>query len=448
MSSFELIREFPFGGALRGRTLRSKRNGLTVHHLHDPTAPVIAFQTWYRCGSRDEIEGKTGVAHLLEHLMFGATRDYAIGEFDRRMEEAGAETNAATSTDFTYYYENLPREAFEDALMLEASRMRRLIIGRQEIETEREVVENERRLYIDDDVEGRSVEHLYALAFREHGYKHPTLGWLEDIRGLRAKDCLEFYRRFYAPNNASLIVVGDIEEDEALALIERSHGALRPSQESARIVRTEPPQRAERRETLRMETASERLEIGYRCVGMGHRDYPAFELLLQLIASSRSAPLRDSLIHRRELCLELSASATPFEEEGLIEFGISCRPGVSAEDTLAAFDEELDAALSRGFKQASIDRALNRLEFQLYNDLDTALGKADTLGFYDVILGKPEAAFTLFERARRFTPEQLRAIAKRYLRPSRRSVIIVKAQSGAADVGGAAEVGGVAEVSG
>lgn len=427
MSAFETLRDFRFGGSLHGRSHRSKRNGLTVHHLYDPTAPVIAFQTWYRCGSRDEIEGKTGVAHLLEHLMFGATRDHAIGEFDQRMEDAGAETNAATSTDFTYYYESLPRDAFEEALALEASRMRRLIIGRQEIDTEREVVENERRLYIDDDVEGRAVEALYSLAFREHGYRHPTLGWLEDIRGLRAKDCLEFYRRFYAPNNAALIVVGDIEEAEALALIERSHGKLRPSPAIDRAARREPPQRSERRVALHLETASERVEIAYRGVGMRHRDHIAFELLLRLLANARSAPLRDSLVHRRELCLELRAGATPFEEAGLIEFGFNCRPGVAAEDALAAFDTELNAALDRGFDQPSIDRALNHLEFQLYSELDTALGKADALGFYDAIFGRPEAAFTLFDAAKRMTPADLMTIARRYLKPSRRSVVLVKA---------------------
>lgn len=426
MSNFETLRDFRFGGNLNGRSFRLRLNGLTVHHVHDPTAPVIAFQTWYRCGSRDEEEGKTGVAHLLEHLMFGATRDYPIGEFDRKMEEAGAETNAATSTDFTYYYESLPRDAFEEALALESSRMRRLIIGREEIETEREVVENERRLYIDDDVEGRAIESLYALAFRHHGYRHPTLGWLDDIRRLRAKDCLSFYRKFYAPNNAALIVVGDIEASDALSLIDRHYSRFRPSQSIERPIRREPPQRKERRAKLQLKTATERLEIGYRSVGMRHRDYAAFELLLRLLANARSAPLRDSLIHRRELCLDLRANATPYEEDGLIEFGLNGRPGVSAEELLMAFDEELEKALSRGFAQAAIDRALNHLEFQLYTELDTALGRADSLGFYDAILGRPEAAFDLFDAARGLDASALESIARRYLSPRRRSVVLVK----------------------
>jgi len=186
-------------------------NGLRVLVLEDHAAPVVCMQTWFAVGSRHEREGKTGIAHLFEHLMFGETETSAHGAFDRTLEEAGAETNAATFLDWTYYHTNFPAEALELTMRLEADRMSRLVLREPQVTSEKEVVANERRQRVDDDVDGAISEILYKEAFREHGYKHPTIGWMDDILNFTTDDCTSFYRTYYAPNNAAMVVVGDVD---------------------------------------------------------------------------------------------------------------------------------------------------------------------------------------------------------------------------------------------
>src|SRR4051812_14151917 len=181
-------------------------NGLKVILLRDPSAPVICLETWFGVGSRHERLGKTGIAHLFEHLMFGETEDVGHGAFDKLLEEAGAETNAATFFDWTYYHMNLPKDALELAMKLEAGRIAKLVLRDPQVSSEKEVVANERRQRVDDDVDGAVSEMLYREAFREHGYGWPTIGWMEDIQNFTTEDCLAFYRTYYAPNNAALVL--------------------------------------------------------------------------------------------------------------------------------------------------------------------------------------------------------------------------------------------------
>ena len=176
------VRDHAFGDALTLRRFRLG-NGLTVLTLVDRSAPTVSYHTWFRVGSRHERPGKTGLAHLFEHLMFSETRNHPHGDFDRLMERAGAEANAATWTDWTCYYENAPRNALPLLIELEADRMSNLVLRVPQVTSEKEVVANERKLRVDDDVEGRALEMLYDNAFRRHPYRWPTIGWMKDIRG-------------------------------------------------------------------------------------------------------------------------------------------------------------------------------------------------------------------------------------------------------------------------
>jgi zinc protease len=199
------IGSHPFGARMHIERYRLEDNGLEVLVLVDHVAPVVSYQTWFKVGSRHEREGKTGIAHLFEHLMFGETKNVPLGEHDRRLEEAGAESNAATYVDWTYYLVNLPSDALELAIGLEADRMHNLVIESDQLESEREVVLNERRLTVDNDIDGTAAELLFCNAFRVHGYRFPTIGFAEDIAALDLDDCRGFYRTYYAPNNACLV---------------------------------------------------------------------------------------------------------------------------------------------------------------------------------------------------------------------------------------------------
>jgi zinc protease len=203
-----------------GDSLRLDRfelaNGLTLLSCEDHSAPVISYHTWLRVGSRHEQEPKTGLAHLLEHLMFNGTEKLPQGAYDQMLEEAGAETNASTWLDFTQYSVNAPKQALKLVVTLEAERMLNLVLLEPQVASEKEVVANERRYRVEDDVEGAMNELLWATAFTQHQYRCPTIGWMSDIEGLTHLDCERFYRTYYAPNNATVVVVGDFKTTQLL----------------------------------------------------------------------------------------------------------------------------------------------------------------------------------------------------------------------------------------
>ena len=206
-------------------------NGLTLLTSIDASAPVVSYHTWFAVGSRHEKLGKTGLAHLFEHLMFNETENHPAGSFDRTLEEAGAESNAATWVDWTFYHESIPKDRVGLVIELEAERMAKLVLREPQVTSEKEVVANERRYRVDDDVEGAVSELLYKTAYTAHAYSWPTIGWMADIEGFTTEDCALFYRTYYAPNNATVVVVGDFKEKDLLAKIQKAYGRL----ESAEI---------------------------------------------------------------------------------------------------------------------------------------------------------------------------------------------------------------------
>src|SRR5512134_3260786 len=226
--SWQLEAEAPAG---RGVTARRYRlaNGLGLIAAIDRRAPIVALQTWFRVGSRHERPGATGMAHLFEHLMFSQTESLPPGEFDRVVERTGGESNAATWVDWTYYRLSLPARDLALAVRLESERMTRLVLAPEPVEAERDVVTNERRERVEDDVDGWLDEQLMALAFEVHPYRWPTIGWMEDIRALPLDDIRAFYRTWYTPNNATLVVVGDFDEAELLDVVEAGYGPIPPA---------------------------------------------------------------------------------------------------------------------------------------------------------------------------------------------------------------------------
>jgi zinc protease len=259
-----IISEHPFGaGGLRAR-LYQLENGLRVLLLRDPAAPVFAYQTWFRVGSSHEREGKTGIAHLFEHLMFNQTESLPPGEFDRQFELQGGNTNAATWVDWTYYQDDLPASELELAVRLEAERMQRLVVQEHQVETERGVVISERRLRVEDDVDGFMAEELFRLAFTSHPYHWPTIGWMRDIENITLGDAVAFYRTYYAPNNATVVVVGDVNEDRALRLIAAHYGQIPAQPIPPRPAVVEPAQTGERRASYRKPVLTDKLLLGYK----------------------------------------------------------------------------------------------------------------------------------------------------------------------------------------
>jgi zinc protease len=400
-------------------------NGLRILVLEDHAAPVVCLQTWFGVGSRHEKLGKTGIAHLFEHLMFGETEEQAHGAFDRLLEEAGAETNAATFLDWTYYHTNLPREALELSVRLEAQRMARLVLRDPQVASEKEVVANERRQRVDDDVDGAVSELLYKEAFREHGYGWPTIGWMADIEGFTPEDCVAFYRTYYAPNNATMVLVGDVELQEALSLLQRHYGVMEPSTMPVEDVRPEPPQTAERRAAVSKPTPTEKVAIGYRAPAFGDYDHAALTLLNEILFGGRSSRIYRALVKEQEIATDVRGWVGAFRDPALYDIFLTARGEHTAAELVAALDVELAKVREEPPTLAELDKVKARTELSALQGLETAAGKAEQLGFYETVLGDPSALFQRLAAYRRVDRSDLLRVARRYLVESARTLIEV-----------------------
>ncbi len=402
------------------------QNGLRVLLLEDHTAPVLAYHTWFRVGSRHERPGKTGICHLFEHLMFNETENLPKGEFDRRLEEAGAESNASTWLDFTQYNISAPSSELALAVQLESDRMQNLVLRDPQVDSEKEVVANERRYRVDDDVEGTVNELLWKTAFQKHSYHWPTIGWMEDIEGFTTEDCRRFYETFYAPNNATVVLVGDFDTATALELLSQRYGVMPAATLPVEDIQPEPPQLDERVLEIEQPTLTDKVTLGYHAPALGDFDHIPLNLLAEVLFGGRAARAYKRLVRELELATDVRMSVGPFRDPGLVDVYAGAREGHTADELLTVIDEELSRVRSEPIPQAEIDRARARFELGLLHGLETADGKANTIGFYDCVLARPTAAFERLEALPSVTQSDLLRVARRYLDPTTRTRIVVK----------------------
>lgn len=425
----------PFGGDFVHRYTLG--NGLTVLVLVDKQAPVVSYFTWFRVGSRHEKIGKTGLAHFFEHLMFNETENLAAGEFDRKLEENGAESNAGTWVDWTYYYESLPSDRIGLAIELESERMHKLVLREPQVASEKEVVANERRYRVDDDVEGSANELLYKTAFTTHPYHWPTIGWMSDIEGYVPADCEAFYRTFYAPNNATVVLVGDVKEEAVLEKLRKAYGVIPSSVIPPEDFEPEPQQTEERSLTIAKPTATEKLLVGYKGPALGDVDHVALTVLNEILFGGRAARVYRSMVVEKEIASDVRGSASPLEHPGLYEIFVTTREGHVLAEVEPVLEAELDKVRKDVVSDDELARAKARLELSLLQSLETTSGKAEQIGFYETVLGDPAAAFRRLEAYRRTTASDLRRVARTVFRAERRTVVRILPDTSAS--GGEAE---------
>ncbi|MFW5740267.1 MAG: M16 family metallopeptidase, partial [Myxococcota bacterium] len=417
-------RSLPYGPNLRVNCHRLD-NGLRVLLLMDRSAPVVSYHTWFRVGSRHEADGKTGLAHLLEHLMFGEFDDLQAGEYDRLMEEAGAEINAATWVDWTYYYANAPSSQLDRVISLESRRMGMLRLREESFASELEVVSNERRMRVEDDIGGAVAERLFELAFEKHAYRRPTIGWLEDIAGLTREDCQDFYRTFYAPNNATIVIAGRFDEQRTLQKLAEAYAYLEPAELPVEQVTPEPPQLEVRRDVMRKATSTQKLSLAYHGPALGDVDHAPLALLSDILFGGRASRAHQSMVQRQEVASDVRGWIGPFHHPGLIELQATARQGHTTGELLDALDAELERVREAPVAEAELERAKARAELGLVRSMETSAGRAEQIAFYDVVVGNPAGAFDRLDKLRATTRSDILRVARRYLDPDRRSIIEV-----------------------
>ncbi len=422
--------EAPLGKSLRARRHRL-HNGLCLVSVVDSSAPILSFQSWLSVGSRHEQVGSTGMCHFFEHLMFNETRSLPVGEFDRKIEAIGGDTNAATWVDWTFYRASVPASALELIASLEAMRMTELVLTPKVVEAEREVVINERLQCVHDDVDGFASEQLFAHAFTTHAYRWPTIGWMEDIKSLSIADMERFYRDYYAPNNLTLVVVGDRKESEILSIVERNYGAL----ESSGLTPPEGPaeleQLAQRCHDYRKPVSSARVLYGYKAPPQGDEDWPIVSFACQLLAGSASSPFHRELVVHRELASSISCDVLPFRDASLIEISAVATRGTSLDTLQAAIDGLLEQLVAHEFPLSEIQKVANQVETEFWSGLTTMDGKAEALGHYQCVHGDFRALFTMAHRIENVNAHEVMRVLRTYFTETTRTIIRIQPETSA-----------------
>ncbi len=417
-----------FADAVRTTTLD---NGMTVIVWPDAAIPSVSLYNFVRVGSRNEVAGNTGLAHFFEHMMFNGTSRRAPGEFDRVMEGLGGSNNAYTSEDLTVYYDLFPKTALEMILDLEADRLQNLAFVPEVIESERNVVYSERRLRTEDDTMGRLLEQLQASAFLAHPYGNPVIGWPSDIQSWTAEDLKRFFATYYAPNNCTIVLVGDVDADEVFRLARRYLEPI-PAQAPPPGVRTlEPEQQGERRVTVEAPDAqTPLLQFAYHALAASDPAMPALELLMRILTDGDSSRLHRSLVEQQKVAIDVDGFWQEGFDPGLVFFLLTLPAGADVAAAEAAFTREMEAVARDGVRAAELTKAKSLVTADFWRSLSTIGGKAQALGTFAVMHGDYRKLFDAPQLYEQVTADEIQALAKRVLAPRARTVgVLVPAPS-------------------
>jgi zinc protease len=400
-------------------------NGLRVLLLEDHRSPIVTVQMWYRVGSRNEQRGATGIAHFLEHLMFRGTAKYGPGVFARLVERNGGQDNAFTSQDVTSYYVNLAADRLDLVLDLESDRMHNLQLDPKIITSEREVVIEERRTRTEDDPGGALGEEVSALAFRAHPYGQPIIGWMLDIKRITPEEIRAFYKTYYVPNNAILVVAGDFKAAEVMTKVKAAFGPIPRGAAPSPVLAVEPPQNGERRVIVQKPAELPIVYIGYPVPHHTSADAPALEVLSVVLAGGRSSRLYRELVHERQLALEAGGDYSYFSiDPSLFWFWATPLPGQTAEKLEKELLGEMQRLTREPVSDVELTRAKNQIEAGFVFQDDSIHRRASLLARFELIGGYAKKDKYL-DLIRAVTAADLQRVASAYFQDEKKNVGIL-----------------------
>ncbi len=408
-------------------------NGLRVIVKEDRRAPVVVHMVWYRAGAMDEKDGTSGVAHVLEHMMFKGTKTLKAGEFNQRVAAAGGRDNAFTSHDYTAYFQIVPKEALAEMMRLEADRMANLLLKSEDFASEIQVVMEERRLRTEDNPQARVYEAMNAAAFMSHPYRRPVIGWMNDLENMSWQDARDWYRAWYAPNNAYLVVVGDVDHREVFRLAERQYGKLKARTLPARKPQNEPPQRGPRRVTVKAPAQLPYLLMAWKVPKLvdveKDRDPYALEVLSALLDGNAAARLPKRLVRGEKIAQSAEAGYdATLRGEALFLLAGQPAAGRSISELEAALREELRRIADEGVGEDELKRVKTQVVAAQVYKRDSMMAQAMEIGRMEAVGLSWRDIDRFIEKIRSVTAAEVQAVAKKYFSDDTLTVAVLDPQ--------------------
>lgn len=401
-------------------------NGLKVLITEDHKAPLATFQIWYRVGSRDEPSGKTGMSHLLEHMMFKGTPKYGSKQFSSIIQRSGGSDNAHTTKDYTMYHQTLASDRIGLSIELEADRMVNLILEPKEVASERNVVMEERRMRYEDDPQNLLYEDVVAAAFKAHSYRWPVIGWMSDIESIERSNLYEHYKTYYSPDNAFIVISGAVNSEDIFPTIRENFEKITNRDKKISRVKTEEPrQGGKRRVYLKKEAELPYILMAYHVPSFPHEDSFALDVLSTILSAGKSSRLYKSIVYEKRLALNIFADYSGFYKDPfLFVFGGTAAPHRSTEDVEKAIYEEIERIRKELPSEMEIQKAKNQIEASFIFAQDSNYSRALYIGIFEM-LGDWRLRDRYLEGIRKVRPEDIQAAARRYLTDDNRTVGIL-----------------------
>jgi zinc protease len=400
-------------------------NGMTVLISEDHSAPVVTYQVWRKVGSKNERPGITGISHLCEHMMFKGSKNIGPEEHSKIIQANGGIDNAGTTFDYTMYWERIASDKLELAINLEAERQKYLNPTQETFSSEREVVKEERRMAVDNSPYGLLFEQLLNTSFAAHPYHWHVIGFMSDIDNITLDDLKEHYRIYYAPNNATAVVVGDVNPKEVMKLMHKYYDDV-PSQPSPPKVGTvEPEQRGERIAYVHKISQMPAFIAGYHIPEFGHPDIYPLRVAAQILFNGQSSRLYQKMVYQDQSALAVAGDCFTLQDPGLFFTFAVMQPGRTAEEGEKTLFEQIDKIKNEPVDPKELEKAKNQLEAEFVFGLQSVSDKGEQIGYYQTILGDYTPLFGEAKKYQAVTAEDVMRVAKKYLDSNNRNVAIL-----------------------
>jgi zinc protease len=408
------------------------KNGMKILVQEDHSIPNATVYIFYRIGSRNERPGTTGLSHFFEHMMFNGAKKYGPGQFDRVMEAAGGSNNAYTNNDVTVYQDWFPASTLDLIFDLEADRIQNLSFDPKIIESERGVVANERRLSVDNNNFGVLSEQLSATAFIAHPYQWPVVGWMVDIENWKMEDLKHHFEMGYSPNNATMVVVGDVKPDEIFKLAQKYIEPIASHDPPPKVTTQEPEQLGERRVVVKKFAQLPMLMVAYHVPQTSNSDYYAIQVLRTILFSGQSSRMYQRVVDKDQLAISIDSSMEYAFDPTILSVIAQPKAGIQTEAVEKAIYDELDKMKAQPVTDQEMEKAKNILLANFYRSMKTISGRADTLGSYEVFFGDYKKLFTAVDDYNKVTKEDVRRVAQKYFTDKNRTVatLVPEAEGG------------------